>query len=170
MKNLKLVDPTPDLEADFCEMAAEWREAGENKFKDCFSDFALYVKSLAKQKEAKELLPNRVPGSTYWLVTDDLRIVGTSRLRHWLVPHLEKEGGHIGYDIRPSERKKGYGTAILSLTLAKARGLGLREVIVTCDSDNVGSLLIIEKNGGQHISTAVSDRTGKQVNRYKIVL
>jgi len=123
-----------------------------------------------KTKEAKELLPNRVPGSTYWLVADGLRIVGTSRLRHWLVPHLEKEGGHIGYDIRPSERKKGYGTEILSLTLAKARGLGLREVIVTCDSDNEGSLKIIEKNGGQHINPAVSDHSGKQVNRYKIVL
>ena len=86
------------------------------------------------------------------------------------MPHLEKEGGHIGYNIRPTERKKGYGTAILSLTLAKARGLGLKEVIVTCDSDNVGSLVIIEKNGGQHISTAASDHSGKQVNRYKIVL
>ena len=86
------------------------------------------------------------------------------------MPHPEKEAGHIGYDIRPSERRKGYGTAILSLTLAKARELGLREVIVTCDSDNVGSLRIIKKNGGRHISTAVSDHTGKQVNRYKIVL
>ena len=170
MINLKLVDPTPDLEADFCEMAAEWREAGDNKFKDCFRDFALYVESLVRQKEAKDLLPNRVPSSTFWLVADGLRIVGTSRLRHSLVPHLEKEGGHIGYNIRPSERRKGYGSAILSLTLAKARGLGLLEVIVTCDSDNVGSLRIIQKNKGQQISTGESNHTGKQVNRYKIKL
>ena len=151
MKNLKLVDPTPDLEVSFCEIATEWRKVGENKFNDCFDDFALYVETLLKQKEAKDLLPNSVPGSTFLLIDDSLRIVGTSRLRHWLVPHLEKEGGHIGYDIRPSEQRKGYGTALLYLSLTKARELGLREVTLTYDSDNLGSLQVIEKNGGQLI-------------------
>jgi predicted acetyltransferase len=170
MKNLKLIDPMPDLAVEFREMAAEWREAGEDKFRDAFGDFAAYVNALARQKETNGLSADRVPGSTFWLVADGCRIVGTSRLRHWLVPHLEKEGGHIGYDIRPSQRRKGYGTTLLTLTLAKARGLGLRKVIVTCDSDNVGSVRIIEKNGGQCIGRAVSDRTGKKVSRYRIVL
>jgi len=170
MDNLKLVDPTTDLVAEFRARAEEWREAGEDLFQDVFGDFSAYVERLASNRDPENLPPNLVPMSTFWLLAGDRRVVGTSRLRHWLVPHLEKEGGHIGYDIRPSERRKGYGTALLALTLDKARGLGLREVIVTCDGDNVGSARVIEKNGGQYTSSVVSDRTGKLVNRYRIVV
>lgn len=170
MEKMALIEPTSDLTAEFRAMAAEWREAGEDKFKDAFGDFAQYVKSLQKQRETEGLPADRVPGSTFWLVSAGRRVVGTSRLRHWLVPHLEKEGGHIGYDIRPSERRKGYGTTVLALTLGKARDLGLRSVIVTCDADNLGSVRIIEKNGGRSIGTAVSECTGKEVSRYQITL
>ncbi len=170
MDKLTLIDPTPDLAAEFRAMAQEWKETGEDKFKDASGDFAAYVEALDGQKEVQGLAPGRVACSTFWLLADRRRIVGTSRLRHRLVPHLEKEGGHIGYDIRPSERRQGYGTTLLSLTLAKARSLGLREVIVTCDSDNVGSVRIIEKNNGQELGTVISDQTGNQVNRYRIVL
>lgn len=167
---LRLIDPTPDLELEFREMAAEWQEAGVDKHADASGDFAAYVETLERQKDAQELPPNRVPASTFWLVAADGRIVGTSRLRHWLVPHLEVEGGHIGYDVRPSERKQGYGTVLLALTLEKARDLGLAEVLVTCDRDNVASVRVIEKNGGREIGRGISDRTGKVVNRYRIEL
>ena len=170
MNNLKLVDPTPDLAVAFREMAQEWREAGEDIYKGAFGDFAAYVGSLAAVRDPANLPPNRVPTSTFWLVANGRRVVGSSRLRHWLVPHLEKEGGHIGYDIRPSERHKGYGTALLALTLVEAQRLGLREVVVTCDTDNVASARIIEKNGGQYEGYAISDLTGKRVSRYRIGL
>jgi len=169
-QNLKLVEPTTALAAEFRSMGAEWRDAGENKFKGAFGDFAAYVAALEATKLAQDLPSDWVPGSTYWLLLDEHRVVGTSRLRHWLVPHLEKEGGHIGFDIRPSERRKGYGTALLALMLKKAHELGLREVLVTCDSDNIGSARVIEKNSGRLIGTTISDRTGKQVSRYRIVI
>lgn len=168
--NLKLIEPTPDLVTAFRAMAAEWKENGDDKFGEAFNNFTAYVEALLKQKEPNENRPDRVPGSTYWLIADDNRIVGTSRLRYWLVPRLEKEGGHIGYDIRPSERRKGYGTKLLALTLVRARDIGLEEVLITCDSDNVASMRIIEKNGGQNLGSTVSDRTGKKINRYRIVL
>ncbi len=168
--NVRLVEPTADLEVEFREMAAEWRSAGHDKFAGAFEDFAAYVATLEKQKDPQDLLPNRVPGSTLWLVTDESRVVGTSRLRHWLVPHLEVEGGHIGYDVRPSERGRGYGTVLLAMTLEKARDLGLGEVLVTCDRDNIASVRVIEKNGGQEVGQGVSEDSGKVVNRYRIVL
>ena len=170
MDGLKLIDPIPDLAQEFLAMAAEWRDAGQDKFKDAFGDFRSYVAQLQAATRANDLPAGWVPGNTYWLVTVTNRIVGTSRLRHWLVPHLEKEGGHIGYDVRPSERRMGYGTALLRLTLQKAHALGLREVIVTCDSDNMGSVRIIEKNGGLLFAVATSDRTGKEIRRYRIML
>ncbi len=168
--NLELVDPTPTLAAEFRAMAAEWRDDGEDRFKDAFDDFDAYVTFLEISKEARNLPPNRVPSSTYWLVVNGDRIVGTSRLRHWLVPHLEKEGGHIGYNIRPSERRQGFGTVLLALVLEKAIELGLQKVIVTCDRDNEASIRIIEKNGGQMMGVGISKDSGKEVSRYRIIL
>ena len=169
-EKLRLIDPTSDLEVEFCDMAMEWQENGSDRFGKALNNFAAYVEKLIQQKEPQETYPDRVPGSTFWLIANNRRLVGTSRLRYWLVPRLEQEGGHIGYDIRPSERKKGYGTQLLALTLNKARAIGLKEVIITCDQDNQGSVRIIEKNGGEYLGGAISNRTGKQINRYRIVL
>lgn len=169
-RTLKLVEPNPSLEFPFLAMAREWQDAGESKFERVLDDFASYLERLESARLAEDLPPDRVPSSTYWLLLDGQRIVGTSRLRHWLLPHLEKEGGHIGYDVRPSERRKGYGTALLALTLSKAKELGLSEVLVTCDSDNIGSVRVIENNGGQLLGFATSDETGRQVNRYRIIV
>lgn len=168
--NVRLVAPTADLEAEFRQMAAEWRNAGDDKFAEALGDFAAYVATLEGQKDPQDLPPDWVPASTFWLVTGEDRVVGTSRLRHWLVPHLEVEGGNIGYDVRPSERNRGYGTVLLALTLEKARDLGLAEVLVTCDRDNIASVRVIEKNGGQEVGQGVSEDSGKVVNRYRIVL
>ena len=170
MDTLRLVEPTTDLEAAFRDMAAEWRASGIDRFGDALGDFAAYVQALEAQKDPDNVPPDWVPSTTFWLVTADGRVVGTSRLRHWLVPHLELEGGNIGYDVRPSERGKGYGTALLALTLEKARDLGLDEVLVTCDTDNVPSVRIIEKNGGRLVGQGISDESGKLVNRYRIAL
>ena len=70
--------------------------------------------------------------------------------------------------MRPSERRKGYGTLILELTLEKAKDLGLDKVLLTCDTDNVASAKIIEKNGGKLAGQAISNKNGKQISRYWI--
>lgn len=62
-----------------------------------------------------------VPDSTYWLVTDHNRIIGAVNIHHSLTEHLFNAGGHIGYGIRPSERRKGYATKLLALSLEKRR-------------------------------------------------
>lgn len=170
MKDVRLVEPSTELEAAFRAMAAEWRAAGEDRFVQASGDFAVYVEWLEGQKDPENLPPGWVPGSTFWLVTGDGRVVGTSRLRHWLTPDLELEGGNIGYDVRPSERGKGYGSALLALTLDKARELGLDEVLVTCDTDNLASARIIEKNGGRFVGQGVSEESRKLVSRYRIAL
>lgn len=88
-----------------------------------------------------------VPQTYRWLVDGD-RYIGRVSIRHELNDRLLAWGGHIGYEIRPSERRKGYGTAALRLGLVEARQLGLERVLVTCDAGNTGSRKIIERNGG----------------------
>jgi predicted acetyltransferase len=91
--------------------------------------------------------PPRVPETFFWLVYGDL-FIGRLSIRHRLNENLERFGGHIGYEIRPTERKKGYGSDILSLGLEKARAIGLTRAMLTCDVTNIASRRIIEKNGG----------------------
>ncbi|HWO44907.1 MAG TPA: GNAT family N-acetyltransferase [Methylomirabilota bacterium] len=67
----------------------------------------------------------------------------------WLRPPDTERGGHIGYDVRPSERRRGYGTRLLQMTLPEARRIGLTRVLITADDSNVASWRIIERNGGQ---------------------
>ncbi len=77
-------------------------------------------------------------------------------------------GGHIGYEIRPSRRKQGYGTEILRLGLEKAKELGLQRVLVTCDEDNIGSKKIIEHNGGKFENAIVMEGDTVKKLRYWI--
>ncbi|WP_281425649.1 GNAT family N-acetyltransferase [Paenibacillus montaniterrae] len=83
----------------------------------------------------------------YWFYVDD-RPIGYGKLRHYLTEKLLEHGGHIGYVIRPSERRKNYGKYALKELLQKAREIGIQEVLLTCDEANIASRKIIEANNG----------------------
>jgi predicted acetyltransferase len=129
-------------------------------------DFGLYLKEVKQAELGLELRPGYVPQTTFWLVLDNVTIVGESRLRHTLSPTLEIEGGHIGYAIRPTQRLNGYGTQILKFTLIEAARLGLSQVLLTCDADNIGSRKIIQINGGIFDGENISSNSRKWVQRY----
>jgi predicted acetyltransferase len=69
-------------------------------------------------------------------------------IRHRLTDRLRQAGGHIGYDVRPSARRRGYATMMLREALPIARGLGVTAALLTCDIDNVASRKVIERVGG----------------------
>lgn len=111
---------------------------------DTFDDYVERIKGFSK---GVRMQAGYVPESTYWLVEGD-EYIGRVSIRHELNDKLFKIGGHIGYDIRPSKRLRGYGTEILRLGLEKAKELGIKKVLITCDKDNIASKKIIESNGG----------------------
>lgn len=165
-----MIEPTEELAAALRAMAEEYQATGDDRYKLALEDLDAYFRSLVKYAKGVNLPVGHVPSSTFWLVSGGGRIVGRSSLRHHLTTELAHEGGHIGYDIRPSERRKGYGTLILKLTLQRAREKGLRRVFITCDADNVGSAKVIGKNGGELRGQEVSRRTGKLISQYWIKL
>ena len=147
-EELKLVRPTRDL-------AESWYGDEE---------IGAYLEQCRKFDRG-DVPEGFVPQTAYWLVRGDT-ILGGFRLRHRLSERLWQSGGHIGYDVRPEERNRGYATRMLAMALEKARARGLTWVLLTVDPENTPSIRVIEKNGGKYIGTA--DKSG--FRRYRIDL
>lgn len=98
-------------------------------------------------RHERNLKPNRVGSDYYWLVDEERNyFIGEISIRHRLTDELKRYGGHIGYGIRFSEWKKGYGTLILRLALEKAKNIGITTALITCNDDNYGSAKVMENN------------------------
>lgn len=92
---------------------------------------------------------NRVPGKTFLLIRkNDNKIVGTINIRWNLSEKMLEFGGHIGYGIRPTERRKGYNKIQLYLVLLEVQKLNLDKVMLDCSVDNLGSDKTIKALGG----------------------
>lgn len=103
----------------------------------------------------------------YFAIEND-KIVGHGSIR--LNPEVDKNiniYGHIMYGVVPSKRRKGYGTLICKLLIKKATELGLENIIISCNNDNLPSSLIIKNNNGTLFEKAI-DEEGNLINRYKI--
>ena len=145
----------------------------ERRISQIEADFASYIEAITGQTGSIRLLTGeivpKVPFSVFWLVEGD-EFIGEASIRHELNAHLLKEGGHVGYGIRPSRQRQGYGRLILALALAECRRLGLDRVLLTCDDRNLASARIIEANGGR-LENVVADPAGRgALRRYWISL
>lgn len=163
---IRLIEPALKYKKSYMLAMKEFaRETGRKQFnvKDLNNDFSAFIEIKRNHKKGINLPKGYVPCSYYWLM-DGSEFIGETTIRHKLNGTLSKEGGHIGYGIRPTKRKMGYGNKILSLALQKARKLGIRKALLTCDDDNVGSWKIIENNGG--ILQNKIKYNGKTIRRY----
>lgn len=169
-----LVKPDIWLKEKFTNMVNDFNANNEETFNSEYFNtnfnFEAYIKDLNDLSKGIGLPEGYVPSTEWWLINNNNDILGTVRLRYELGERNYQEGGHIGYDISPRYRRKGYGKIILKLVLNKARELGLKKVLITCDFDNIGSKKIIEYNGGKLEKTIISKETGKNVLRYWIEL
>jgi predicted acetyltransferase len=143
--------PSAEYKESYVAALKEYRAEGRHEGKHlehAEADFEGLLRSFQDEAEGRNLPEGYVPQTTFWLI-DNQEYVGEARIRHTLTDKLKAVGGHIGYAIRPSKRNMGYGKKVLELALPKARELGIREVLLTCDASNVGSRKIIEANGGE---------------------
>ena len=145
----------------------------ERRIRQIEEDFARYTAMITDQSGRIRLpsgqMVSKVPFSVFWLVEGD-EFIGEASIRHELTAHLLKEGGHVGYGIRPSRQRQGYGRLILALALEECRRLGIGRVLVTCLDDNVASARVIEANGGA-LENVIDDPAGHgPLRRYWISL
>ena len=173
---LKLVKPSKKYQAQIIDMLDEWSEYNKLHpecdgspraiFRD-YSNFKSYIKSF--EKDIYEPDPDKVPATVYFALDKERNvIVGACQIRHYLNEALRNGGGHIGDGVRPSERKKGYATEIIRLALKECRYLKIKKVLISANSDNIGSIKSIKKNGGIYERTVIED--GKPLELYWIHL
>ena len=101
---------------------------------------------------------------------DDGRIVGMIQIRHQFNDFLEKYAGHIGYSVRPDERRKGYASWMLRHALPLCREIGLTRVLISCLTENEGSRRTILRCGGVYESTVHEPQANVDLERYWINL
>jgi predicted acetyltransferase len=172
-EDLRLVQPTDALREEFLAFRAEFPPDAEVPGLASMKtgDFDADLRNALNYAKGIGLTDGWVPAHTFWLVRDQKTILGVLQLRHSLTPFLEREGGNIGYSVRPSERGKGYATKILALALDEARRLGMKRVLITCDKENVASARVVQKNGGRLENEVASRVPGREfTQRYWIEL
>ncbi len=175
MDNIKLIKPSKEYFRQYKEMMDEWNMEGSR-----ISPWPLHLKYHKKEyydemvdklidAEKGINLDGYVPSTTYWLYdTVNDEIIGASNLRHYLDGMGTKYWGHIGYGIRPSKRKKGYGTLLLNLTLEKAKEMNINKVILGAYEGNIGSWKIMEKCNGILDEIIYEEETGLPIRKYYI--
>jgi predicted acetyltransferase len=162
------LDAPEGLEAFLIEVDRGETGFGGTDFSPGSETLATFLQRMIDRSEGRGLEPGWVPFTTYWLLDDEGAVVGVSRLRHELTDGLLYHGGHIGYYVRPSARRKGHGTYILALTLTEGRKRGIERFLLTVDSENVPSIRVIEANGGVLEDERIDKDTGRLFRRYWI--
>jgi predicted acetyltransferase len=168
---LRLVEPAPCFKAAILDAVGEMNEVGEWDISPAaFAErFDSLLAELTSARDPATAPPGTLPYEDYWLMEGEVWI-GLLTLRVQLDEQLLRSGGHLGYVVRPSKRRRGYGKELLRLGLEKARERGLRRVLLTCDETNDGSRRIIEANGGRlENSIPIEGQTARKL-RYWIVL
>jgi predicted acetyltransferase len=131
------------------------------------SDFSSLLDRLADFKAGRKLPAGYVASSTFWFVEDG-EILGVSNLRHRLNEEIRRCGGHIGLGVRPSQRGRGLGTDLMSLTIQEAWKRGIDEVHIHCYKSNPASAKIIEANGGVLHSEIEEGASASVVQRFVV--
>lgn len=174
---LHLAKPDLYFFDQYNDMMREWQDSGTqiapwflNEPFESLEAFAQFIRMLDDCENG--ILDKKYCSTTsYFVVNDEGRLIGATSLRHYLTIDGFNTWGHIGYGIRPSERRKGCATEILRMMLAEAKSRKLYKALIGAHSSNVGSCRVIEKCGSI-LENIVPDpnEPEKFINRYWIAL
>ncbi len=156
MSEIKLMKPTMEYAGDILKLREEiLASKDEDSFAGCYNlgkylSIEEWIKDVSILESTETCPKDKVPSNVYIAVRlSDNKIVGIIDFRHHINhPVLSVWGGHIGYSVRPDERRKGYGKEMLRQTLQSCKNHGLSKVMITCDSINIASEKTIIANGG----------------------
>ena len=171
---LYLVKPDLTYYEKYNDMMAEWC-ARETQIAPWFLDrpiasideFAWFVRMLDDCEHG--IVDKRFSAaSSYFAVDENDNLIGAASLRHYLTVEGFHSWGHIGYGVRPAERRKGYAAQILKMTLAQAKKKGIYKVLIGVHDGNTGSWKTVEKCGGVMENIVHIENDDEPIRRYWI--
>ncbi|MBE6627250.1 MAG: GNAT family N-acetyltransferase [Ruminococcaceae bacterium] len=175
MEELDLIRPTSEYASQIAEYRQEFLDAGDS-MDGCgplrrLEDPVEYLKTSKEYEDPAAVPPHLVPATQFFLVRkSDNKLLGMLQVRHRFNDYLKKYAGHIGYSVRPSERRKGYAKEMLRMALPYCREIGLEKVLITCIDGNIGSEKTILANGGVYESTVHETNDNVDLKRFWITL
>ena len=158
MESFILIKPTMEYAEQIAEYRKSFLKSGDSmdgtgplrRMEDIYE----YIKFCIEGENPAMVPANLVPATQFIFVrTSDNQLVGMIQVRHYFNDFLERFGGHIGYSIRPEERRKGYAKKMLNMVLSFCREMGLERVLVSCIDGNIASEKTILGNDGVYEST-----------------
>ena len=172
---LFLVKPDLTYYDKYNEMMKEWCDSNTqiapwflDKPFNTIDEFAAFIQML-DQTELGNQDKRFCSATSYFVIDENDRLIGAASLRHYLTVEGFNTWGHIGYGVRPSERRKGYGTEILKLILEEAKKKKIYKVLMGAHKSNKGSCKVIENcNGIFENEVTDPDNINETINRYWI--
>lgn len=150
--SIRLVKPTQEHREAALDFRNEFFNHGEkvingSEMLDRVDSYEQWLSNVTANSQPDTVDPEWVLTDTFFALDDSERMVGIVDLRHELKGFLT-DFGHCGYSVRPSERKKGYATEMLSQIMRIAVNAGLSSLRLSAERTNVPSVKTILKNGG----------------------
>ena len=172
---MKLIEPSKEYCQQIYTYRKEFLDSGDSMDGTDglrrMDDPEKWVEHSYSSKDPVNVPEGRVPATQYIFVREeDNKIVGMIQIRHYLNDYLEKFGGHFGYSVAPSERRRGYASLMLKTALPECKRLGIYKVLITCINTNIGSRKTILANGGIYESTVYEPDEQVYLERYWIEL
>ena len=168
----KLIRPNGDYKEDYLEALEEYHAEKRYMHQNINllrEDFDTFIKHLNAEKgyphQPYQDWVEPVPETVVWLVKDD-KYIGTVDIRHRLNWHLEKWGGHVHFNIRPSMRGMGYGRKILKKAMPIINYLGIDKALITVKPDDKAAIRIIESCGAKFEDETIATDKFPAMRRY----
>jgi len=131
------------------------------------SSYEEWIKKILTDIDIANVMQSRVPALTYFYIREeDDKILGMINIRLAGIECIKREGGHIGYCIRPTERRKHYATDMLQDALKVFDTLCIKEVVLTCYKSNIASAGVIKNCNGELIEEFYSDTYKNEIQKY----
>ncbi len=173
MDELILIRPTVEYSDQISEYRQEFLDAGDSMDGTGplrrFENPEEYIKICAEYEDPEKVPSHLVPATQFLFIRkSDDKLVGMLQVRHEFNDYLAQFGGHIGYSVRPSERRRGYAKEMLKMALPFCKGIGLNKVLITCIDGNIASEKTILANGGEYESTVFEPNEKVSLKRFWI--
>ena len=169
MPSLKHKEDAESFIQEFYEYQSDIYGSGELDEYIKESNYEDWLKKLNEDIDVANTKEGRVPGLTYFCIREsDNKIIGMLNVRLSLNDFLYREGGHIGYSIRPTERRKGYSNQILKKAILILDRLNIKDIRISCRKNDLASIKIISKNNGELESEFYSETYDEEIRMYVI--